>query len=242
MTKGSTVPKGNVKIFGGFSFPKRITVVSNKFRSLAKYNSDTQEIETTVRALSDFQKKLINTAWLPRTLQNPILIYGLIWFALFGSMENFIPSSIQWAFRILFFTLGFWFIRRRIAKWHGAEHMTIEAYRNEGGLSIEKIKRYRPVNKNCGGRFFLPWLMVMVAFNLLNWGNWFITLGIVTILELDRFIPMHKIPVFRQASYLLQRYITTKEPDERELLTAQKAMLRLIEAHEGLEQKQQKSL
>ncbi|OGZ57488.1 MAG: hypothetical protein A3A00_00330 [Candidatus Spechtbacteria bacterium RIFCSPLOWO2_01_FULL_38_20] len=242
MTKGSTVPKGNVKIFGGFSFPKKITVVSNKFRSLAKYNSDTQKIETTVKPLSDFQKKLINTVWLPRTLRNPILVYGLMWFALFGSMESSTVSLVRLISTVSFFTLGFWFISKRIAKWHGAEHMTIEAYLTEGDTSTEGIKKYSPINKRCGGRFLLPWLMVVVVFNFLNLGNWFITLGIVTILELDRFIPMHKVPVFRQASYLLQKYITTKEPNERELLTAQKAMLLLIEAHEELEQKQQKSL
>ncbi|MCH8049658.1 DUF1385 domain-containing protein [Patescibacteria group bacterium] len=141
---------------------------------------------------------------------------------------------------------GFWIILiglmiRLIAltrAWHGAEHMTIETYRSSGSSSLREIKKRSPVHPRCGGRLLAPILLVAFLSPILaialGLPNILIALiGLEMVLWIDDLIGWYRIPIFAQLSRLLQRYLTTKVPSKRELLTAQVALKELLKAHEA---------
>ncbi|MFH1632289.1 MAG: DUF1385 domain-containing protein [bacterium] len=140
---------------------------------------------------------------------------------------------------MFYIVLIIWFARFMAATraWHGAEHMAIETYRQTGQSSIKSIAKFSPVSPYCGGRLFAPFLLIafLAPALALTYGinDFLVTLvGLEIVLWIDALIGFYRIPIFREAAWLLQKYITTKKPSERELKTAHLALRELIKAHE----------
>jgi uncharacterized protein YqhQ len=147
----------------------------------------------------------------------------------------------------LIFLLGFILIgataRLTFAPWHGAEHMAIAAYERSGATSLEAIERESPVNAKCGTRFAFPMIVAQIlvvkitnglfAGELASFAGliFFFLITLECLLWIDFWFGLDKLPVTRQVSYLVQRYIVTRRPGEIELRTAQLAMIQLITAH-----------
>jgi hypothetical protein len=182
------------------------------------------------------------------------IVLGLMFLSLFLSAwveiqlippKMAVPQLISpWFFGGLMLLLAwliFWLLPRglrRVATWHAAEHMTIAAYDKSGAADLEVIAVQDRVHPKCGGRLALPFLasgLLVLLFAFKAPANWFLVsvmLGDLALLEavllIDRLIGWDRIPVAAQTSRLLQRYVTTRQPGELELRTAQRAMLELI--------------
>jgi hypothetical protein len=147
----------------------------------------------------------------------------------------------------LIYLLGFFLIgataRSTFAPWHGAEHMAIAAYERFGSTCLEAIERESPVNAKCGTRFAFPMIVSQILVVKITDGLFvgelasfaglifFFLITLECLLWIDFWFGFDKLPVTRQVSYLIQKYIVTKRPGEIELRTAQMAMIRLLVAH-----------
>lgn len=123
------------------------------------------------------------------------------------------------------------------ASWHGAEHMTVAAYDRTGSVKIKDIAKESPINESCGGRFTIPFLVLPTIVSCFSSG-WnsviFFFIALECIFWIDKLWGLEKIPITSQAAFMLQKYITTKTPGEQEMRTAQRALKKLIAAHNSL--------
>lgn len=129
-----------------------------------------------------------------------------------------------------------YFVHRLVATWHGAEHMAIAAYERTRSSDLQMIAVQDRVHPKCGGRIMLPYLTATFLVTIVGY---YIPLPLLLILvihlelllQLDARIGFDRIPVFSHASTLLQRHITTRDPGDLELRTAQCALQELLAAH-----------
>ena len=180
-----------------------------------------------------------------------LLSVGLV--ALLLLSESVLPGSAETAdSNIWLFNLSTWLIvllvlKKSIAKWHGAEHMTIAAYESTGLTDLETIEKQSPIDPHCGGRFLIGVVAAQQVSNLVTNAYVpnqlllaflyviFINAAMMEIvLRVDAWKGLDKLPVTAQASYLLQKYFTTGQPGIQELRTAQRAMMELIAATRAL--------
>lgn len=124
-----------------------------------------------------------------------------------------------------------------VAKWHGAEHMVMSSYERTGKIKkIQVIMEENTVHSRCGGKLFIPIFSGLVSSLLFAHALGFnkvaaILITIEAILWIDDLIGFDKIPITSHASFLIQKYISTRRPDEQELLVARRALQGLISAH-----------
>ena len=147
-----------------------------------------------------------------------------------------ISTACEWVFRIAPMIILAAYIKQNIAKWHGAEHMAISSYNKTGSAEMQNIVKESPINDECGTRLFMPlYVLTFVACYLAEYvGFSKIIFSLVTaecVLWIDRLRGWDKISGASHISRLLQKYVATKIPGERELRTAQRALRELISAH-----------
>ena len=122
-----------------------------------------------------------------------------------------------------------------VAPWHGAEHMTIVAYRKHGSTGLDDIAKESPVSGSCGGRFLLPMTIAwaLATFVLNRYLPWLAAYAVIleVMFWLDKLWGFDRILGFAQAGTMLQKYITTRQPERVHLETAQLAIENLIAAH-----------
>jgi len=139
---------------------------------------------------------------------------------------------------ILTFVVGYAIYKiSPIRRWHGAEHMAIASFERNASVELEDIKKESRVHPKCGGRFLLP--LICIAIMVPGVSSYFaINSFLVLILSfegalwVDTFFGWDRVWVFSQASFFLQKYLTTREPKEKEIKTAQMALEYLVKAHE----------
>ena len=245
-----------VRIVGGKSTAGRVSILSDEFVATAHSERD-GEITCKVKRHSPLSRFLYKNKRLPI----PRLVRMILFFAvsmtrkgwvLLGLyvlgivlLDKFFPTGSAvsaflkqywWLFYALIQVGALTYIHRRIATWHGAEHMAIAAYNRTGSTDTHAIACECPVHDKCGGRLILPLVVGMIIANLvakiLGVSE---TIGLLAILEcilwVDTLNGWDKIPGTSQASYLLQRWVTTRYPGEQELQTAQRALHELVAAH-----------
>lgn len=129
--------------------------------------------------------------------------------------------------------------RRYIGPWHAAEHMTIAAYGRLKTTELEDARKESRIDPACGGRFLFPLmidcLLTRLVGKYLGTGAWtfvFLIVAIEITLQLDYRVGLARIPIFKQASELLQRHVTTREPEEIHLRVARAALMALVAKHQ----------
>lgn len=173
------------------------------------------------------------------SLWKKILFYALAYFFLsfFSSflgaahaINPILPPVMVYISVIALFVCSLCFIKDTVAKWHGAEHKAIAAY-DHGSTEIADTAKESRIHDKCGGGLYFPMvLMPIIASRILGamsiYVNFLIIFLLATecVLWIDKLIGWDKIPVFRETSRLLQRYVTTEEPGEIEILTAKAAI------------------
>jgi len=254
-----------VKVIGGKSIKGSVSILSDKFVVTAVSGAG-GKINCTVNPMSETARWVIQykNPWMPKLLRlllflregigtRDIVFFGLLFTGLAALLllsESILPGSVEavdsniWLFNLSTLLIVLLMLKASIAKWHGAEHMTIAAYISTGMTDLETIKKQSPIDPHCGGRFIIGIVAAQQISNFVT--NTYVPNQILLaflyvifinaammeiVLRIDAWKGLDKLPVTSQASYLLQKYFTTAQPGDRELLTAKRAMDELIAAH-----------
>ncbi len=157
------------------------------------------------------------------------------------SDNNFALNLLDGTIRIVLF-LGFLFLIsqwkeiQRVFEYHGAEHKVVWAYEQRGPIDVSAARACTRFHPRCGTSFLLVVMgIAMVIYLFLPFHSfWLRFLGRVALLpviagvsyEFIRFAAKSKGRLWKWASQpglWLQR-VTTREPDDRQLETAIKAL------------------
>ena len=142
---------------------------------------------------------------------------------------------------------------RRLYMYHGAEHKTINAYEHGIELVPEKVKEASRIHDRCGTSFLFIVIIINIAvFSLFGWltgiaalenevlrtlariGMEVVILPVITGIsyEILKFLARFENPfvnVFKAPGMLLQKLLTTREPDEEMLAVAIAAFNKVLE-------------
>ena len=158
-----------------------------------------------------------------------------------GFESSLLFSGIDGVLRVATFVLFLLMISwmkdmRRVFEYHGAEHKTVYNFEARENLSIENAQKYSTLHPRCGTSFlFVLMIVSILVFSLAHFDSlWIKLLARVVFLplivgisyEILRFSAKHRGSLLRVVTYpgLLLQKITTKEPDEKQLATAIKAL------------------
>jgi len=157
--------------------------------------------------------------------------------------SSFIFNVVDGVIRIFVFlcyiiAIGMWKEMRRIFEYHGAEHKVIHAYENGKELTINNIKDNSPLHPRCGTSFLLIVMIVSIftfSFIPQDWSFLYKLLSRIILIPLIAGMSFEFLKLsakMRKNSFihllikpglLLQR-LTTREPDEKQIEVAIKAL------------------
>jgi len=158
-----------------------------------------------------------------------------------GFESSLLFSGIDGVLRVATFVLFLLMISwmkdmRRVFEYHGAEHKTVYNFEARVNLSIENAQKYSTLHPRCGTNFlFVLMIVSILVFSLVHFDSvWTKLLARVVFLpliagvsyEILRFSAKHRGSLLTIVTYpgLLLQKITTKQPDEKQLATAIKAL------------------
>lgn len=142
---------------------------------------------------------------------------------------------------------------RRLYMYHGAEHKTINAYEHGAVLTPEEVKKYSRIHDRCGTSFlFIVLIINIVLITLASWllriytidngvlrffanlGTEFVLLPVIAgvsyeILRLLSKFENKFVLIFKAPGMLLQKALTTREPDDEMLEVAIAAFKKVLE-------------
>lgn len=165
---------------------------------------------------------------------------------LFKGLEGVLFHLVDGIIRVIFvmlYIVGISFLKdvRRLFEYHGAEHKAVNCYENKQKLNVANVKKYPTMNSRCGTSFIFYVLVVsVIVFSLVPSKNFLILFASRILLlpviagvsyELLRFSNKHKknwlLGMFIYPGLLLQK-ITTKEPNEKQIDVAIKALKEVL--------------
>ncbi|WP_242972999.1 DUF1385 domain-containing protein [Anaeromicrobium sediminis] len=136
---------------------------------------------------------------------------------------------------------------QRVFQYHGAEHKTIHCYESGQPLTVENVKKFTTLHPRCGTSFLMIVMIIsLILFSTIGWPS-------VMMRVLSRFV---LIPVVGGISYeiikwagkrrskficmisypgLLMQKLTTKEPDDKQIEVAIKALESVIVKDEEMD-------
>jgi len=129
---------------------------------------------------------------------------------------------------------------QRIFQYHGAEHKVVNCYENKKSLTIENIKKFSTIHNRCGTSFiFLVIIISIIIYSFLPNNINFTQKLIYRILLLPLIAAIsYEIIKIKQHNFLIKiltypgrllQKLTTKEPDEKQIEVAVKALKTLEE-------------
>ncbi|MFP4112213.1 MAG: DUF1385 domain-containing protein, partial [Candidatus Woesearchaeota archaeon] len=130
---------------------------------------------------------------------------------------------------------------RRMFEYHGAEHKTVNCYEAGEKLTVKNVKKHTTLNPRCGTSFIFYVLIISIfIFSLIPAQNLWIKFGSRILLlpliagvsyEILRFSSRHENNFFFKILTwpgLMMQKITTKEPNDKQIEVAIKAMKEVI--------------
>ncbi|MBV6342481.1 DUF1385 domain-containing protein [Candidatus Magnetobacterium casense] len=158
-------------------------------------------------------------------------------------MFNMVDGVIRVVFFVAYvFAVGCWKEMRRVFEYHGAEHKVIFAYEAGGSMAVEAVRSFSRYHPRCGTSFlFIVMILSMLIFSVIpkewafymKFGSRLVLIPLIAgtsyeILKLSA--RLSKNPLVRlliQPGLMLQ-YITTKEPDEKQIEVALRALMEVV--------------
>jgi len=240
-----------MKIVGGMSGYRWVSIMSDRFVATATCAKDTQEITWRVTEQRSQLGIIHHRKWwfVPQVARKAMFIWiqmgwlhraltlwglGLIMIAMqIGGIDLSHPIESTIGI-VLSGGLVWWFV----ASWHAAEHQAITAA-DKGQYDLAAIARAPRITTRCGSRWFVP--LVLVTFGapmLAHSVGWPIVLTWLALIELvfqiDYWWGWQRVPVFKQVMLGLQYLVLTRRAGILELKTAQAAIQALVDAHKEL--------
>ncbi len=204
-----------------------------------KFKTDLMSVISVVGVILGFALAVFFFMWLPRLMVRALDKY--LWKTLLGSPWEYVMLGL---FKIVIFLgyLGLIMIMpdiRRLYKYHGAEHKTINCYEKGMELTTENVMSCSRLHDRCGTSFlFIVILINIVLLGIVSWALKVSSIGIYALqvlanigieivllpviaaisYEILKFFALFHGPiakVFKSPGYLLQKVFTTREPDEQ---------------------------
>ncbi len=212
---------------GGFSESAKITVYFDTYFAVATHMGDNVN-GCSINCINEIRSESAENPGWKRSLISTLKFLGLSIISV-GLPEFFgIPLWLQWFVIGSVFAVALYRVGRRVGKEHGAEHMAIQAYMQENSYDLEIILRMDRIDNSCGGRFsaiyIVAWILAPLLSIVSGWPAFILWSYLVVGGFFLDFISNGKVPIFVFISRLIQKYLTTKKPDECALRTAQKAI------------------
>lgn len=164
--------------------------------------------------------------------------------------ENEIALNlIEGALRIILFVVYILLISkmediRKVFQYHGAEHKMIHCYELGMELTAQNAKEFPTLHPRCGTSFLMfVMILSLLIFSLLGWPNLFLRITSRLLLipviaglsyELLRWAGRSDSLIVKILSYpgIALQYLTTKEPDDRQLEVAAAALRAVLPKEE----------
>lgn len=158
---------------------------------------------------------------------------------LFNLAEGFV--------RVMVLVLYIWVISRMkeikvLFQYHGAEHKTVHCYEAGEALTVKNVRKYSRQHPRCGTSFLIIIMLISVlVFSVITTGSWFVKFGLRVLFiplvmglsyELLKFSAKHCNNIFVKiliAPGLLMQKLTTREPTDRQIEVAIKALSTLTD-------------
>lgn len=116
---------------------------------------------------------------------------------------------------------------KRVFKYHGSEHKTINCYEHEQPLTVENIQKYKTLHPRCGTSYLLLVMVISILlFSLLGWSpSWYARIGLRLLMlpvvagvayEFLKFAAKGDSLFFRVIRWpgMMLQKLTTAEPDD----------------------------
>ena len=164
----------------------------------------------------------------------------------FTSDHGFVFNAIDGGLRILIFLLYILGISlmpdiKRVFQYHGAEHKSVACYEAGDELTVKNARKHSRLHPRCGTTFiFLVLVVSIILFSLIVSSSWLVKFGVRILFiplvasisyEILRFAGKHfDNPIMKViiAPGLASQLITTKEPDDKQLEVALKALKAVV--------------
>lgn len=159
-----------------------------------------------------------------------------------GVLFSLIDGIIRVSFVVLYM-LAISFLRdvRRLFEYHGAEHKAVNCYENKEKLTVNNVKKYTTVNPRCGTSFVFYVLIVSIlVFSLIpgddmlvKFGSRIVLLPVIAgisyeLLKINNRYRNNLLFRILIAPGLLLQRITTKEPNEKQIEVAIRALKKVV--------------
>ncbi len=146
--------------------------------------------------------------------------------------SSIVMNLIEGGIRMLIFILYIFaitFIKeiKRVFKYHGAEHKTINCFEHEEELTVENVQKYRTLHPRCGTSYLLLVMVISILlFSLLGWSpSWYARIGLRLLMlpvvagiayEFLKFAAISDSLFFRIIRWpgMMLQKLTTSEPDD----------------------------
>ena len=97
----------------------------------------------------------------------------------------FLMNMVEGGVRLLLFfgyVIAITFIKdiKRVFKYHGSEHKTINCYEHEEPLTVENVQKYKTLHPRCGTSYLLLVMVISILlFSIFGWSDvWYVRIGI----------------------------------------------------------------
>lgn len=227
-----------------------------------KFNGNLMHVITGIGVFMGVLLAVFLFMWLPHALV--ITLNKYLWKTLQGSVWEYVMRGV---FKLVIFLayLGLVMILkdiRRLYRYHGAEHKTINCYEKGLELTPENVMSCSRIHDRCGTSFLFIVLIINIAvIGVISWalninsiGNYALkalaNLGIELVLlpviagisyEVLKLLAHFHGPIsliFKSPGMLLQKVFTTREPDEQMVEVAIAAFKAAMEMDENPEMKE----
>ena len=146
--------------------------------------------------------------------------------------QQFLMNLIDGGIRLLIFIcyiLAVTMVKdiKRVFRYHGAEHKTINCYEHEEELTAQNIQKYKTLHPRCGTSYLLLVMVISILlFSLLGWGGpWYARIGYRLLMlpvvagvayEFLKFAALGDSLFFRIIRWpgLMLQKLTTSQPDD----------------------------
>ena len=158
-----------------------------------------------------------------------------------GFENQILFNGIDGLMRVIVFVLFLYSVSwmkdmNRVFQYHGAEHKTVYNFESRQDLKVENARKFSTLHPRCGTSFLLVVMIVSIfVFSIVHFdsfsGKLLSRIALLPLIagisyEIIRYSAKHPSSLLRVVTFpgLLLQKITTKEPDERQLEIAIRAL------------------
>ncbi len=117
-----------------------------------------------------------------------------------------------------------------IGRYHGAEHKAVAAYEKYGEVTLEGAQGVSRLHPRCGTNILIYIILAGLADPFIDWAPYAV---LQFILISEAWFVFGKTKISIAVGYLMQRYLTTSEPRQKELEVAVESLNELLRAEGG---------